>query len=188
MKTAAQQEGYHEHFFVITGGPGSGKSSLIGELATRTYRCVEEVARRIIQEQMETGGDALPWKDTLRYRDIMVERSLETYHAAAAEGNNPVFFDRGIPDVIGYSRIIGAPEHHWLQAAAWNLRYNSRCFIAPPWEEIYAQDRERKQTLRESVEVYEMMVAVYTEYGYELVEIPRGPISERAGFILGSLS
>lgn len=43
-------------FFVITGATGSGKTALLQELKKRGYRCVEEVARHIIQEQIKTGG------------------------------------------------------------------------------------------------------------------------------------
>jgi predicted ATPase len=37
-------------FYTITGGPGSGKTSLINELQKRGYRCMAEVARQLIQE------------------------------------------------------------------------------------------------------------------------------------------
>jgi predicted ATPase len=40
--------------YVLTGGPGSGKTTLLTELARRSFRCVPEVARLIIQEQMQT--------------------------------------------------------------------------------------------------------------------------------------
>lgn len=42
----------HNHYYVITGGPGVGKTTLLGELEKRNYRCMPEVARRVIQEQM----------------------------------------------------------------------------------------------------------------------------------------
>ena len=50
--------------YVITGGPGTGKTSLIEELKTVGYQTVKEVARDIIKEQQLQGGNALPWKDT----------------------------------------------------------------------------------------------------------------------------
>ncbi len=46
--------------FVVTGGPGSGKTTLIAALAARGYQTTVEAGRAIIREQMETGGTALP--------------------------------------------------------------------------------------------------------------------------------
>ena len=48
---------------VITGGPGFGKTSIIDELESRNFPCQHEVSRTIIKEQLEIGGDILPWKN-----------------------------------------------------------------------------------------------------------------------------
>jgi predicted ATPase len=73
-----------------------------------------------------------------------------------------------------------------MRRAADLFRYHRHVFIAPPWPEIFAQDRERKQTLEEAERTYAAMVDVYTELGYELVELPRAPVAARLDFILGS--
>jgi predicted ATPase len=71
--------------------------------------------------------------------------------------------------------------------AAGTFRYNRRVFIAPPWPEIFSEDRERKQDFDEAARTYEAMVTTYTELGYELVEIPRVSVLDRANFVLNSL-
>ena len=50
------------NFYIITGGPGSGKTSIIEALKNRGFLCVDEVARQIIQEKTKIGGDALHTK------------------------------------------------------------------------------------------------------------------------------
>jgi predicted ATPase len=65
--------------YVLTGGPGSGKTTLLTELAQRGFRCVPEVARLIIQEQMQTMGVAVPWLNRQRYTEIMLERSIAAF-------------------------------------------------------------------------------------------------------------
>jgi predicted ATPase len=95
--------------FVVSGGPGSGKTAVIEELAGRGFRCAAEVARQIIIEQVRDGGTALPWGDREAYTWLMLRRSIESYvaHASSLE---PVFFDRGIPDTLCYARLIGLNE------------------------------------------------------------------------------
>ncbi|MBT13409.1 MAG: hypothetical protein CMI02_15405 [Oceanospirillaceae bacterium] len=41
--------------FVVTGGPGGGKSTLLDALAERGYRIAPEAARRLIKERLAAG-------------------------------------------------------------------------------------------------------------------------------------
>ena len=92
-----------------------------------------------------------------------------------------------MPDVLGYLRLLSLPVPEHMRRAADTFRYNRRVFIAPPWQEIFRQDRERKQEFDEAVRTYDAMVATYTEFGYDLIEIPRVPVEERVRFILQSV-
>ena len=49
-----------DRLFVITGGPGSGKSTLIKALAERGFCTMPEAGRAIIRDQVAIGGEALP--------------------------------------------------------------------------------------------------------------------------------
>lgn len=48
------------HFVIISGCSGGGKSTLLDELKQRGYPVVPEAGRRIVQEEMQAGGQALP--------------------------------------------------------------------------------------------------------------------------------
>jgi len=170
-------------FYVVTGGPGSGKSSLIEPLHRQGYARSIEAGRGIIQDQMAIGGRALPWSDPLRFAELMLSWEMRSYHIAQ-QSPGTVFFDRGVPDVLGYLVVVGIPVPDHVRRAAETFRYNRTVFIAPPWREIFCQDHERKQDFEEAVRTYESMVEIYTALDYELVEVPRLPIEERARFIL----
>jgi predicted ATPase len=137
---------HHDRFVVITGGPGSGKSTLIDALGARGFARTIEAGRAIIQEQVKSGGHALPWSDPRAFAELMFEWELRSYRDAA-EKNGVVFFDRGIADVVGYLRLMALPVPAHMDAAVRSHRYHRRVFVAPPWPEIFAQDAERKQTL-----------------------------------------
>jgi predicted ATPase len=169
--------------FVLTGGPGSGKSTLIRALKQAGCAVSIESGRGVIQDQMAIGGQALPWCDPSAFAELMLSWDMRSYHMAQ-EQTCPVFFDRGIPDVVGYLRLLGLPAPFHMETAAATFRYNRHVFVAPPWPEIFEQDRERKQDFEEAVRTYEMMKTVYRAYGYELIELPRTSVEDRLHFVI----
>lgn len=174
------------NFIIVTGGPGMGKTALVHHLSELGYLCVQESGRAIIQQQVAVEGDALPWHNREAFAKLMFNNSLEDYFKLITE-SAPVFFDRGIPDVIGYLELCGLPVPWEMQEAARNNRYHSTVFITPPWQEIYENDIERKQDFDEAIRTYYMMKTVYTRFDYKLVEVPKLPVSDRVCFMLDHL-
>jgi predicted ATPase len=175
-----------ERFFVLTGGPGSGKSTLIEALAAGGVRTMPESGRAIIQDQVAIGGQALPWADRSAFAELMLTWEMRSYREALA-GDGPVAFDRGVPDVLGYLRLCGLaiPEH--VRKAAEVFRYHRRVLIAPPWAEIFGTDTERKQSFEEAVATYRVLVETYEALGYELISLPLVPVEERVRFVLAEI-
>jgi predicted ATPase len=171
------------NLFVVSGGPGSGKTTVLDELAQLGFPYAPEVARQIIKEQVETGGTALPWDDREAYTKLMLQRSIETYleHASAV---TPMFLDRGIPDTLGYARLIGLPDTSVIENACRRYRYAPLVFLAPPWKEIYKTDGERKQDFGEAERTFTVLAEAYRQCGYELLELPKLPPTARARFLL----
>ncbi len=67
------------NLYILTGGPGAGKTTILAELENRGFRTVPEIARQLIQEQVQADGNALPWGDKKRYAKLMLERSIISF-------------------------------------------------------------------------------------------------------------
>lgn len=176
-----------DHLFVITGGPGSGKSSLVTALAAQGLHHMPEGGRAIIQDQVAIGGRALPWADRAAFAELMLGWELRSHREALAL-RGPVIFDRGVPDVAGYLTLCGLPVPDHVRRAAEVRRYNRRVFLAPYWPDIFTQDAERKQSSGEAEATCRTMEQVYRELGYELLELPLSPVEDRVRFVMERIS
>lgn len=171
-----------DRLHVVTGGPGSGKSTLIAALAAAGVATSAEVGRAIIKEELAAGGTALPWLDHRAFAERMIDREIAAHRAALASGET-VVLDRGVPDVIGFLRASGLAVPPAMDAAARAYRYNRRVFIAPWWADIFTTDAERKQTPDEARATFAVMAETYRDYGYRLVELPRATVAKRVAFV-----
>ena len=182
----ANVEAARDHYVVISGCSGGGKSSLLRELADRNYRVFAEPCRQIIKEQNFIGGDAIPSKNFYQCAQLCISRTMHNMISAAAT-TSPVFFDRSIIDAIsGLERLrVDIPPH--LAQAAKVFRYSKKVFIAPPWPEMFGNDAERIHTYEDSLADYATLLTTYQRFGHELVFIPKASIAQRVDFILHEL-
>ena len=178
---------FPKKLFVITGGPGGGKTALIDALRAQGEACVAEAGRAVIRQQRASGGTALPWADRHAYWRAMFEKDLAAYRTAAATGRR-TFFDRGLPDLLGYAALAGlSPPASALEEIE-HARYADLVFAAPPWRQIYAQDAERKQDWAEAVSTYDAVTLAYADRGYRLLELPPDSVENRARFVLDAVA
>src|ERR1700754_413533 len=168
--------------FIITGGPGSGKTNLLTVLKSLNYTCSDEASRQLIIQEVEHKSNCLPWVDLNCFADKVLEKMISLYKATA--DHELTFYDRGIPDIIAYLKVAGlqVPDHYYQ---AWQQHpYHKTVFILPPWQEIYINDSERWQTYHESEQLYMGIMETYKSLNCNLIEVPRLAVNERATFII----
>jgi predicted ATPase len=175
------------NFFILSGGPGAGKTTTLEALRTRGFACVDEAARKVLTEQARIGGNATHDGDRARYRDLMLAQGLEDF-AAMAGAAGPVFFDRAIPELSGYGNAPGRGDPPPLFAAIAECRYAETVFVFPPWREIYVHDDLRKHSFGHAERVFADCWEAYRRFGYRPVEVPRAPAEERIAFILAAVA
>ncbi len=169
---------------MISGCSGGGKSTLLAELRRRGFATVDEPGRRIVAEELECGGSALPWVDAVAFAQRAIDLSLAD-RAAADMSARWLFFDRGLIDAAA------ALEHltgeHVVESLGSIHRYHKRVFLVPPWPEIYVSDQERRHGFAEAIEEYNRLIKVYPLLGYEIHVLPKVSVAKRADWILAAL-
>ena len=170
---------------LVTGGPGAGKTALLGALKTRGCDIVLETARAIIQDRMGRGLSPRP--SPAEFANEILRLDLERYRSVSTAADR-IFFDRGIPDALCMLDELGLLKPKDLERYLSHYPYYRRVFVAPPWEAIYKTDAERDQSFPESVRVHDTLCVWYVRCGFELVEVPRAPLEERCEFVLRTLN
>ena len=174
----------NKNFYILSGAPGAGKSTLI-KVLRQNFRCVDEPAREIIFEQRAIQGDGTSDRNQELFVELLLSRSISHYNTQIETGS-PVFFDRGIPDIIAYADHFSLSLDKYKRASAC-YRYNEKVFFLSPWKSIYKTDSERKITFEETIEFSASLKTFYEEQGYSIVEVPLVSPEMRCQFILAKI-
>ena len=170
---------------IITGAPGTGKTTLLNSLKSKGFDYIGEPAREILYEQRKVGGKGVSEVNNRLFRDLILSRSINKF--LTFNTKKLTFFDRGIPDVIAYSVLFDLDINTDLKASQ-EYRYNNKVFITSPWKNIYCNDKERKMSFEDILPFHDTLKKYYIKLGYELIEVPQLDVEMRADFVLNKLN
>nr|WP_321237519.1 ATP-binding protein [uncultured Psychroserpens sp.] len=172
---------------VITGGPGTGKTSIINELISRGYTCFEEVSRQVTLDARKDGVEQLFLTKPLLFSDLLLKARMQQYKDVETTEERLIFLDRGIPDVLAYMDYAKSDYPNYFTEACENHIYD-KVFVLAPWQEIFVSDSERYENFDQAVDIHHALLETYQRFGYELIDVPFRSITSRADFILDTLN
>jgi predicted ATPase len=170
-------------WYVLTGGPSAGKTTLLKELERRGHRTISEAARAVIEEEASAGrpyadirSDEAAFQHKVLLRKIDIEKTLPR--------DIPVFFDRGIPDSDAYYRRIGIQRDPLLESVLPDVVYRKAFLL----ELIpFKADEIRKETPDDARKLNVLLRESYERLGIPVIDIPLMPVQKRADFVLAHL-
>lgn len=174
--------------FVLTGGPGVGKSTIIAELSKRGYQTTPETFTLLHEQAEKKNTLDTFFDDPAQLRsDLMSEqRRLES----SVTATKPAFFDRSTIDIVAFGDYFKVPMSQDLRNQA-SKNYDLIFFLDPLPEHFYENTAIRRETYKESAEIHNFLKDAYKQLGYkkyQLIDVPYGTPAERTQFILDTIA
>lgn len=171
------------NWYVITGGPSSGKTTTVNLLQARGYKTTIEHARHYIDTQRVTGRTV----EEIRKNQAKFQRGILDMQIAQEQElsyEEVVFLDRAIPDALAYYRFLSIPEDEKLRRALKEASYKKVFVLDPlPLERDYARTEDEAAQKK----IHQVLTAVYESLNFPVIHVPILLPEERVNFILKNL-
>lgn len=170
-------------WYVITGGPSSGKTTTVELLKKRGYTTTIEHARHYIDTKRITGKTT----EEIRANRLAFQRGvldMQMREEKALSATDTVFLDRALPDAFAYYRFLNLPDDTALGKALDDVSYKKVFILDPlPLERDYARTEDEAAQKR----IHALLTDVYESLPFPVVHVPVLSPEERVDFILGNL-
>jgi predicted ATPase len=172
-----------KNWYVITGGPGSGKTTTVNLLRNKGYTTTIEHARHYIDTQRISGKtvDEIK-KNQQEFQRGVLDMQLE--QEASLSPDKIVFLDRALPDALAYYRFLNLSLDDRLELAIKKASYK-KIFILDflPLVNDYA----RREDAAAQKKIHELITEVYESLPFPVIHVPVLPPEERVDFILKNI-
>lgn len=168
-------------WFVVTGGPSSGKTSVLAELAKYGYKTIPEAARSVIDEAIANGQSVEELRaDEKNFQELVTQRKAEI--EAVLDPNETIFFDRGMHDTLAYLEAYDFEIEAWVKELLRSSTY-AQVFLLDPLPR-YVDDYARTENADFTAKVHSLLLKAYEAYGMKPLSVKVASPSERAQCII----
>jgi len=170
--------------FIISGGPGTGKTSLINELSKK-FKVLPEAAREVGDKDSRFKGKSIKEINPYDFQKAIFNFQKDEFSKIKDKNHKIVFSDRGFGDTLAYYKFhnLKIPKDEFDYAK--KFRY-SEVFILD-FLNFYENDALRQENDNEQKRIHRLIISTYKKLGYNPIIVPFMSISERVDFILSKI-
>ncbi|MBL0127940.1 MAG: ATP-binding protein [Flavobacteriales bacterium] len=169
---------------VITGGPCTGKTTVVEMLSGMGYATTIEHARHYIDSRKEQGRTV----DEIRANKRKFQRGIlemQIEEETKLDPNEMVFLDRALPDALAYYQFLGLDYDEDVVEMSARYCYRTAFILARlPLINDYA----RLEDLESQIRIHNLIIEVYNSFPCPVVHVPVLPPQERVEFILNNIA
>lgn len=166
---------------IITGAPGTGKTTLIN-LLKDTIPCMDEVSRRVIINEQKNNNNGMPWADMNRFTKLVFELTNKELL-----NTNTRICDRSLLDLEAYLSVENKIIPEYLRDFPYHQNYHETVFFAPTWFDIYCKDAQRLQEFDYCLKLEKALLKYYKKRGFKIIMLPKTSPLERKKLILDAI-
>tara|TARA_B100000963_G_C22640895_1_gene680573 strand:- start:3245 stop:3787 length:543 start_codon:yes stop_codon:yes gene_type:complete len=167
---------------VLTGGPSSGKTTIIKNLRKLGFLCFDEVARDLFL------GDSVLnsfKKNPIFFTEKVISQRINHYliseNKISNAKRNLCFFDRGIHDSVAYLNNMKIENDYEKKLNRFNY---SRIFLLELNKSFFKNDINRIESFDHSISIHSEIELIYKKFNFEIIKVPWMNIEKRTNFIL----
>lgn len=171
------------NWYVITGGPSSGKTTTVNILRERGYITTMEHARYFLDTQRLKGKTIEEVRKNQRVFQLgVLDMQIEQEKEIAPHVQ--VFLDWAIPDALAYYRFLNLSEDENLTEALRTVSYK-KVFIMDYLP--LKNENARNENAEAQKKIHALITEVYESLPFPVVHVPVLPAEDRVDFILKNL-
>lgn len=172
------------NWYVLTGGPSTGKTTLLKLLSEKGYQVVPEAARSVIDTHLADGISVEELRsDEKHFQELVVQRKADI--ESTLDPNAIIFFDRGMHDSNAYLRYYDFHIEDWIDDLVYNATYR-KVFLLDQLDR-YKDDYARVEDQAFRERIGELLQAAYEQSDIPVEVVPDIGLEKRLNHILNSI-